>query len=298
MFLFQTTVKPFYIRTYVLVEAVAGSQRFAFWAQQYVEGLCIGTELVSLQVAPTVANGAQFALLAVFVHYNGLRQWGFVVNVQSDKDVFVVDDVSNVALDGIFDALFLLDDGARSGHGARSEVQSAAGLGGHFQHDDLLSALGNSLQRSRQAAATRTHDHDVRIGFLGKKGAVAAFAKASEFGQKAAADKQIGTIYLKAAVAAYKAKNHAATLENVLKSNEYGVKTANLYGGMAAFNLKKYDQCISLLEGDNSTNAKYYLARAYEAKGDNAKACENYKAIATDKNFGAYATSKVGTLCK
>ncbi len=130
------------------------------------------------------------------------------------------------------------------------------------------------------------------------EGAVAAFAKASEFGQKAAADKQLGNIYGKAAQAAYKAKNFAGTLENVLKANEYGFTKLNVYGGMAAFNLKKYDQCISLLEGDSSTNAKYYLARAYEAKGNNAKACENYKAIATDKNFGAYATSKVGTLCK
>ena len=130
------------------------------------------------------------------------------------------------------------------------------------------------------------------------EGAVAAFAKASEFGQKDAADKQLGNIYGKAAQAAYKAKNFAGTLENVLKANEYGFTKLNVYGGMAAFNLKKYDQCITLLEGDNSVNAKYYLARAYEAKGDNAKACENYKAIASDKNFGAYATSKVGTLCK
>lgn len=130
------------------------------------------------------------------------------------------------------------------------------------------------------------------------EGAIAAFAKAGEFGQKANADKQAGNIYLKAAVAAYKAKNNAATLENVLKANEYGVKTANIYGGMAAFNLKKYDNCISLLEGDGSVNAKYYLARAYEAKGNNAKACEFYKQITSDKNFGAYATSKVGSLCK
>lgn len=130
------------------------------------------------------------------------------------------------------------------------------------------------------------------------EGAVAAYAKASEFGQKAAADKQLGNIYAKAAQAAYKAKNFQATLDNVLKANEYGFTKLNVYGGMAAFNLKKYDQCISLLEGDGSVNAKYYLARAYEAKGNNAKACENYKAIASDKNFGAYATSKVGTLCK
>ena len=129
-------------------------------------------------------------------------------------------------------------------------------------------------------------------------GAAAAFTKASEFGQKDAADKQLGNMYLKAAVAAYKAKNHAATLENVLKAAEFGNTKANIYGGMAAFNLKKYDECIKLLEGDGSVNAKYYLARAYEAKGNTAKACENYKAITSDKNFGAYATSKVGSLCK
>ena len=129
-------------------------------------------------------------------------------------------------------------------------------------------------------------------------GAAAAFTKAGEFGQKDAADKQLGNMYLKAAVAAYKAKNHTATLENVLKAAEFGNTKANIYGGMAAFNLKKYDECIKLLEGDGSVNAKYYLARAYEAKGNTAKACENYKAITSDKNFGAYATSKVGTLCK
>jgi tetratricopeptide (TPR) repeat protein len=129
-------------------------------------------------------------------------------------------------------------------------------------------------------------------------GAAAAFTKAGEFGQKDAADKQLGNMYLKAAVAAYKAKNHTATLENVLKAAEFGNTKANIYGGMAAFNLKKYDECIKLLEGDGSVNAKYYLARAYEAKGNTAKACENYKAITSDKNFGAYATSKVGSLCK
>ena len=130
------------------------------------------------------------------------------------------------------------------------------------------------------------------------EGAVAAFGKASEFGQKDAADKQLGNIYGKAAQAAYKAKNFAGTLENVLKANEYGFTKLNIYGGMAAFNLKKYDECIKLLDGDGSVNAKYYLARAYEAKGNTAKACENYKAITSDKNFGAYATSKVGSLCK
>ena len=129
-------------------------------------------------------------------------------------------------------------------------------------------------------------------------GAIEALTKASEFGQAANAAKQLGTIYAKKAQAAYKAKDNQATLENVLKAKEFGYTKVNLYGGMAAFNLKKYDEAIQLLEGDASMNAKYYLARAYEAKGNNAKACEYYKQITTDKNFGAYATSKVTALCK
>ncbi len=129
-------------------------------------------------------------------------------------------------------------------------------------------------------------------------GAIEALTKASELGQSASAAKQLGTIYAKKAQAAYKAKDNQATLDNVLKAKEFGYTKVNLYGGMAAFNLKKYDEAIELLEGDASMNAKYYLARAYEAKGNNAKACEYYKQITTDKNFGAYATSKVSALCK
>ena len=130
------------------------------------------------------------------------------------------------------------------------------------------------------------------------EGAIAAFNNASEFGQKADADKQFGNLYRKVALAAIKAKNYAGALENALKANEYGNTQANHYGGMAASILKKYDECISLLEGDNTAEGKYYLASAYEAKGNKAKACELYKSIAADKKYGANATYKVNTLCK
>ena len=129
-------------------------------------------------------------------------------------------------------------------------------------------------------------------------GAIEALTKASELGQAANAAKQLGTIYAKKAQAAYKAKDNQGTLDNVLKAKEYGYTKVNLYGGMAAFNLKKYDEAIQLLEGDSSVNAKYYLAKTYEAKGNNAKACEYYKLIVNDAKLGEFAKSKVGTLCK
>lgn len=130
--------------------------------------------------------------------------------------------------------------------------------------------------------------------------AVAAFEKAAVFGQEENAKKQLMNVYVKKMVATYKAKNNAATLENAVKALEYG-ENPNAYkiGGMAAVALKKYDQGIELLEkaaADASVN--YNLARAYEAKANNAKACEYYKLITADKNYGAYATAKVAALCK
>lgn len=130
--------------------------------------------------------------------------------------------------------------------------------------------------------------------------AVAAFEKAAAFGQGENAKKQLMNVYVKKMVATYKAKDNAATLENAVKALEYG-ENPNAYkiGGMAAVALKKYDQGIELLEkaaADASVN--YNLARAYEAKANNAKACEYYKLITADKNYGAYATAKVAALCK
>ncbi len=47
-------------------------------------------------------------------------------------------------------------------------------------------------------------------------------------------------------------------------------------------------------------NERYYLARAYEAKGNNAKACENYKAAsnAANKQIADFCKAKAAALCK
>ena len=130
--------------------------------------------------------------------------------------------------------------------------------------------------------------------------AIAAYEKALTLGQEANAKKQLCNLYVKDMAAAYKAKNTAAALENAVKALEYG-ENANAYkiGGMSAVGLKKYDQGIELLskaKADASVN--YNLAKAYEAKGNGAKACEYYKLITEDKNYGEYAKSKVTALCK
>lgn len=139
---------------------------------------------------------------------------------------------------------------------------------------------------------------------LSDDNAVENLKKAGELGQKENADKQLLGFYTKKAVAAYQAKNNAEVLENAMAAAEYGDNPqVNKLGGMAAFNLKKNDQAITLLEKTVAADAKdnasaYYLARAYEAKGNNAKACTYYKQIVSNPQFKDFAQSKITALCK
>ena len=130
--------------------------------------------------------------------------------------------------------------------------------------------------------------------------AVANLEKAATMGQQANANKLLLGIFANKAAAAYKGKNNAAAYENAVKASEYG-DNAQVYmiGGIAAYNLKKYDQAVAMLgKAKPSNSISYYLARAYEDMGNSAKACEYYNKIANDANFGAYAKSKISALCK
>ena len=62
----------------------------SFVVQQYIEGLCVGSELGALQIAPLVANSAQCALLAVLCNFYGLGQGSLVVHIEGDEDILVV----------------------------------------------------------------------------------------------------------------------------------------------------------------------------------------------------------------
>ncbi len=129
--------------------------------------------------------------------------------------------------------------------------------------------------------------------------AIEALEKAASFGQEANAKKQLMNVYVRKANADLKAKNLQGALDNALKSLENG-ENANAYniGGSAAFALKNYDKAIELLsKAKPNTGINYNLARAYEAKGNKAKACEYYKLLVNDAKLGEYAKSKVAALC-
>ncbi len=109
---------------------------------------------------------------------------------------------------------------------------------------------------------SRTGDED---------GAVEAFAKASEYGQEAAANKQLSTLLLKKAQASFKAE--------------------------------KYDECIAaandcLKYGDNAA-ATYFLAMGYVKTKEYEKACVELKKIQTDPKYKSAADQLIPQLqCK
>lgn len=137
--------------------------------------------------------------------------------------------------------------------------------------------------------------------------AISALTKAGELGQQKAADKEMSTIYLSKAAEVLKSKDYQGAYDNAVKSLEILPNpTAMQIAGTAALQLKNYDAAINNFKGfltasPNARNAdqiKYQLATAYEAKGDKANACVNYKAILNNPQFAEYAKHKINNELK
>ena len=132
--------------------------------------------------------------------------------------------------------------------------------------------------------------------------AISSLTKASELGQKNAADKEIATLYLTISNSPLKAKNYESALKYAQKATDVQPNpTAMQIAGTAALQLKNYAAAIENFEGfiAASPNAKnidqirYQLATAYEVTGDKTNACVNYRAIMNNPQFAEYAKHKV-----
>ena len=101
--------------------------------------------------------------------------------------------------------------------------------------------------------------------------AVANLEKAATMGQQANANKLLLGIFANKAAAAYKGKNNAAAYENAVKASEYG-DNAQVYmiGGIAAYNLKKYDQAVAMLGMAKRLGVPVLQASTSEIYGDPA----------------------------
>ncbi len=135
--------------------------------------------------------------------------------------------------------------------------------------------------------------------------AVATLEKASQLGAKDAS-KLLTNIFLKKAVAGQASKKWNDVYTNAEKALSYDEDNVNgnKLLGAAAIQLKKWDTAITVYEKllpteKNPDNTIYSLAMAYDAKGNKAKACENFKKLVTSSNaqIKAYAEAKVKELC-
>lgn len=137
-------------------------------------------------------------------------------------------------------------------------------------------------------------------------GAIAAFEEAmKDEAQMDAAKKQLSKAYLKKASAALKAKDNKTALDAAQKSAEFeNNANAQKIAGHAALALKQnaiateaYEAYLTL-----SPNAKdkvqitYQLGTAYQALGDNEKACSYFKEISADPKFGEAARYQITAL--
>jgi tetratricopeptide (TPR) repeat protein len=124
-------------------------------------------------------------------------------------------------------------------------------------------------------------------------------------GNASNAGKLLARIYFSRAVMAQRADKWEEAFAQASLSMEQdntNTQAAKLLGS-AAVQLKKWDEAIENLEKilpeeKNPDNTIYSLAMAYEAKGNSAKACENYRKITGNPTFKAYAEAKVKELCK
>jgi len=125
--------------------------------------------------------------------------------------------------------------------------------------------------------------------------AVEAFEQASALGQKDAAAKQLGNLYLKKAAASQKAKDMKSALEFAQKSAEYAdTPNAQKLIGTVALQLKQdkvaadaFEAYLALSpDAKDKVQITFQLATALMNAGDNSKACGYFKAVSQDAQFG------------
>ena len=135
--------------------------------------------------------------------------------------------------------------------------------------------------------------------------AKAAFEQAAANGQAATANKQLGTIYLKEAAAALKAKKYADAVNAVIKVNDY-TENAQAWqiAGQASQLAGKNNDAIKYFEqyleaaptAANAGAIAYTVGALYQTAKNNAKAKEFYTKALSDAKYGAEAKKMLDAL--
>ena len=213
---------------------------------------------------------------------------------------------------------------------ALQEVKQVAEACENFSVVDEATALIPQLKNAKAAALLKANDFEaaaaaykeileanptdgsaaLRLGAaLNSAGkaeeAKAAFEQAAANGQAAQANKQLGTLYLKEAAAALKAKKYADAVAAAVKVNDY-TENAQAWqvAGQASQLAGKNNDAIKYFEqyleaAPNASNAgaiAYTVGALYQGAKNNAKAKEFYTKALSDAKYGAEAKKMLDAL--
>ncbi|MCR4860395.1 MAG: tetratricopeptide repeat protein [Bacteroidales bacterium] len=135
--------------------------------------------------------------------------------------------------------------------------------------------------------------------------AKAAFAQAAANGQEAAANKQLGNIYLKESAAALKAKKYADAVAAAVKVNEYTENAqawqiagqASQLAGKTSDSIKYFEKYLEVApKASNAGTIAYTLGALYQQSKNNAKAKEFYTKALSDPRYGSEAKKMLDAL--
>jgi len=213
---------------------------------------------------------------------------------------------------------------------ALQEVKQVAEICENFSVVDEATSLIPQLKNAKAAALLKANDFEaaaaaykeileadptdgsaaLRLGAaLSNAGktdeAKAAFEQAAANGQAAQANKQLGTIFLKEAAAALKAKKYADAVAAAVKVNDY-MENAQAWqvAGQASQLAGKNNDAIKYFEqyleaAPNASNAgaiAYTVGALYQGAKNNAKAKEFYTKALSDAKYGAEAKKMLDAL--
>ena len=86
----QACLEELDIGGYILVVSSRRAEGLTLMVEEYIEGLGVGTELHTLEVASLVPYRTKLDCLAVLLDFDRLLQWCLLVDHEGDQDVVIL----------------------------------------------------------------------------------------------------------------------------------------------------------------------------------------------------------------
>ena len=171
------------------------------------------------------------------------------------------------------------------------------------KYEEAIAAFGKVLEANPENGTVHMYIGVSQNALGNEAEGIASLEKSVELGIKEA-ERLLVNIYVRKAAADQTARRWNDVYANAEKALVYDPDNlnGNKLMGAAAFELRRWDAAITAYERvlpleSNPDNTHYNLARAYEGRGNKAKACEHYRKIVNNATFKEFAEAKVKELC-